>query len=153
LCELGLQGGFRFELEEAAALGGCGVGRIESEQRARRAASRNQEITAAKAQSLRVLACRLLRQAVAGAVGPRESNGREFPVRSRIQFDRQPPAFGINHVLHPNEYRPRGDGWRMRKADFFRSPVSRLACSVTSVHFSPLSRVPRNHARTKIALA
>ena len=68
-----------FEFEEAAALAGCGVGRIEREQRARRAASRNQKIAAAKTQALRVLARRLVRQAVAGAVGRRKRQQARIP--------------------------------------------------------------------------
>src|SRR4029453_9735160 len=92
LRELRLERGFRFELEETTALAGCGVGRIEREQRARRATSRNEKIATRKAPALRVLSLRLVPQPVAGAVGRRERNGGEFPVRSRIQFDRQPPA-------------------------------------------------------------
>ena len=112
LGELRFQRRFRFEFEEAAGLAGCCIGGIEREQRARRAASRNQEIAAAKAQSLRVSARRLLRQAVAGAVGRRKRHRFELPVRGRVQLDRQPPAFRIDRVFHANEYRPRGNEWR-----------------------------------------
>ena len=69
LRELGFEGGLSFELEEAATLARCGVGRVEREQCARRGASRNQEIAAAKTQALGGFCRRLVRQAVAGAVG------------------------------------------------------------------------------------
>src|SRR5262249_10557864 len=113
LRELRLEGGFSFDLEEAAALARCGVGRVEREQRARRAASRNQKFAAANPQAPRVVARRLVRQTVASAIGRRERNGREFSIGSRIQLDWQPPAFGIDHLFHVSEYRLRLDRWRM----------------------------------------
>ena len=135
LRELRLERGFGFELEESAALPRRGVGRIEREQRARRAASRDQKIATTNAQALRVLSRRLVRQAVAGAVGRRERNGREFAVRSRIELDRQPPAFGIDYVFHRNEYRPRNDGSRMTESRFFSPPmgISRILANQTGI--------------------
>src|SRR5262245_19854890 len=127
LRELRIEGGFSFKLEETVTLPRCSVRRIECEQRACRAASRNQEIAAAEAQALCVLGYRLVRQVVTGAIGRRERNGHDFPVLSRDQFGRQPPAFGINHVCHGNEYIPRDDGWRMTDP-LFSPPHDPLVC-------------------------
>src|SRR5262249_13588638 len=119
LRELRLEGGFSFDLEEAAALARCGIGRVEREQRARRAASRNQKFATANPQALGVVARRLVRQTVASAIGRRERNGREFSIGGRIQLDWQPPAFGIDHLFHVSEYRLRFDSWRMADSRFF----------------------------------
>src|SRR5262249_57728638 len=87
LRELRLEGGSSFDVEEAAALAGCGVGRVEREQRARRAASRNQKFATANPQALGVVARRLVRHTVASEIGRRERNGREFSIGGRIQLD------------------------------------------------------------------
>src|SRR4029434_6560861 len=65
LSELRLKGRFRFEFKQPAAFARCGIGGVEREQCARRAASGNEKIAAANAQALRVFGCRLVRQLVA----------------------------------------------------------------------------------------
>ncbi len=105
LGELRFERRFGLDLEETAALPCCGIGGIYRQQRARRAARRNQEITPADAQTLCILARRRVRQLIAGVVGRRKRHRRELSVRSRVYFYRQPPALGINHAFHKNEYR------------------------------------------------
>src|SRR5262245_17746755 len=146
LRELRLQGGFSFHLEEAAALARCGVGRVEREQRARRAASRNQKFATANPQALGVVARRLVRQAVSSAVGWRERNRREFSVGSRIQLDRQPPAFGIDHVFHVSEYRLRFNRWRMADGRFFRFNKLSVAKGMSPILESPPGKRSRSNA-------
>src|SRR5687767_5581819 len=90
LSKLRLERRFRLYFEKPATLSNRGIGGIESEQRARRAARRNQEITAAHTQTLGILCRRCVRQAVAGSIRRRKRDRLELPVRGCIQFYGQP---------------------------------------------------------------
>jgi hypothetical protein len=80
LRQLRFESGFSLELEKAAALSNGGASGVEGKQRARRAASRDQKVTPANTQALGILACRLMRQPVGGAVYRQERNRRELPL-------------------------------------------------------------------------
>ena len=136
LRELRLERGFTFELEEAAALAAAALPVLNASNAL--AAPQAETRKSRRVRPKRFAFCRrLVRQPVAGAVGRRKRNGREFPVRSRIQFDRQPPAFGIDHVFHRSEYRPRNDAWRMTESRFF-PPMSRLTFVAEGKGISPI---------------
>jgi hypothetical protein len=55
-----------------------------------------------------------------------ESGGHELTVRSRINFNWQPLAFGIDHVFHEREYRPEIETWRHHCARFTKATSGRF---------------------------
>src|SRR5262249_52289503 len=81
------------QIEEAAA---HGVGVVEREQRARRAARGNQKLSPREAQALCPLGGRLMGEAIAHEVLSRKRHGRKLTVRRRVDLDRKSLALGIN---------------------------------------------------------
>ncbi len=101
----GLGGSDRGQVEEAAGPAGRRVGRVEGEQRARRAAARDQEIAPSERQPLRVHVGRFLRQVVGVPVRPRERNRHELAVAGRVELDRQAPAFRVDAMARRLHHR------------------------------------------------
>ena len=101
----GLRGRDGRQVEEPAGPAGRGVGGVESEQRARRAAGREQEVAPAHREALRVRIRGLLGQVIGVPVRPRERHRHELAVAGGIELDRQPAALRVDAMARRLHHR------------------------------------------------